>query len=174
MRFYRDPITNFWGNKAHFSYFWFLIVKKAQLNPTLYEHHKLFMNNWSLPSISKFFWFDISHALSNKGPAKRTQHFNAKSFNIVTRKRVAHFWPRLAHVWHTFGHPTATCYNMLDGFGSSSGYCKMLHTLGQLLYNISQHDPTLLQDVTLKCCVRLSCLVHFYFVFWISFQMNIL
>ena len=40
--------------------------------------------------------------------------------------------------------------------------------------SISQHDPTLLQDVTLKCCVRLSCLVHFYFVFWISFQMNIL
>ena len=31
--------------------------------------------------------------------------------------------------------------------------------------SISQHDPTLLQDVTLKCCVRLSCLVHFYFVF---------
>lgn len=101
---YRDPITNFWGNMAHFSYFWFLIVKKAQLNPTLYEHHKLFMNNWSLPSISKFFWFDISHALSNKGSAKRTQHFNAKSFNIVARKRVAHFWPRLAHVWPPYSN----------------------------------------------------------------------
>ena len=97
-------ITNLWGNMAHFSYFWFLIVKKAQLNPTLYEHHKLFMNNWSLPSISNFFWFDISHALSNKGPAKRTQHFNAKSFNIVARKRVAHFWPRLAHVWPPYSN----------------------------------------------------------------------
>ena len=109
-----------------------------------------------------FFWFDISYALSNKGPAKRTQHFNATSFNIV-----AHFWPRLAHVWPPYS-------NMLDGFGLSSGYCKMLRTLGQFLHSISQHDPTLLQDVTLKCCVRLSCSAHFHFVFWISFPMNVL
>ena len=73
------------------------------------------------------------------------------------------------HVWHTFGHPTETCCNMLDGFGLSSGYCKMLRTSGQFLHIISQHDPTLLQDVTLKCCVRLSCSAHFHFVFWISF-----
>ena len=39
--------------------------------------------------------------------------------------------------------------------------------------SISQHDPTLLQDVTLKCCVRLSCLVHFYFEYlfkWTYFR----
>ena len=92
--------------RKHGTFFILLIsdCKKTQLNPTLYEHHKLFMNNWSLPSISKFFWFDISHALCNKGPAKRTQHFNAKSFNIVARKRVAHFWPRLAHVWPPYSN----------------------------------------------------------------------
>ena len=27
---------------------------------------------------------------------------------------------------------------------------------GQLLDNISQQDPTILQDVALKCCVRLA------------------
>ena len=32
----------------------------------------------------------------------------------------------------------------------------MLRTFGQLLHNMSQHDPTMLQDVALKCCVRLA------------------
>ena len=31
----------------------------------------------------------------------------------------------------------------------------MLRAFGQLPHNISQHDPTMLQDVALKCCVRL-------------------
>ena len=123
------------------------------------------MNNWSFPSISEFFWFDISYALSNKGPAKRTQHFNATSFNIV-----ANFWPRLAHVWP----PYSNMLQHVGWFWIKLGYCKMLRTLGQLLHSISQHDPTLLQDVKLKCCVRLSCSAHFQFVFWISFQMNVL
>ena len=32
----------------------------------------------------------------------------------------------------------------------------MLRAFGQLLHNISQHDRTMLQDVALKCCVRLA------------------
>ena len=41
----------------------------------------------------------------------------------------------------------------------------MLRTFGQLLHNISQHDPTMLQDaalnVALKCCVRLAGPLNF-------------
>ena len=29
---------------------------------------------------------------------------------------------------------------------------EMLHTFGQLLHNISQHDPTMMRYVGLKCC----------------------
>ena len=31
----------------------------------------------------------------------------------------------------------------------------MLRTFGQLLHDISQHDPTMLQDAALKCCVEM-------------------
>ena len=166
MRFYRDPITNFWGNMAHFSYFWFLIVEKAKLNPallwasqTIYEQLKF----------SKYFWifFDLTQATHLAVKARP----NARNISMQHLSTLLHTF---GHVWQTFGHPTATCCNMLDGFGLSSGYCKMLRTLGQFLHSISQHDPTLLQDVTLKCCVRLSCSAHFHFVFWISFPMNVL
>ena len=34
--------------------------------------------------------------------------------------------------------------------------CKILRTFGHLLYNISKHDPTMFQEVALKCYLRLA------------------
>ncbi len=42
------------------------------------------------------------------GPAKQMQHFNATYSNIVAHKML-----------HTFGHPFATCCNMLGDVESS-------------------------------------------------------
>ena len=63
----------------------------------------------------------------------RPSQKHATSCNIVART-----------VLHTFGHPVATCCKMLDLVWKC---CKTLHTFGQLLYNILQRHPTILQDV---------------------------
>ena len=63
----------------------------------------------------------------------RPSQKHATSCNIVART-----------VLHTLGHPVATCCKMLDLVWKC---CKTLRTFGQLLYNILQRDPTILQDV---------------------------
>ena len=44
--------------------------------------------------------------------------------------------------------------SLFDVIGPSLEMVKLLCAFGQLLHNISQHDPTMLQDFALKCCVR--------------------
>ena len=57
----------------------------------------------------------MSKNVLSKGPAKRTQHLNATSCNIVAR-----------NVSNAFDHPVATCCKMLDGIGSSLKMVKFL------------------------------------------------
>ena len=66
-------------------------------------------------------------------------------------------------VFHTPIHPLLErCWTVLDQVQKWSNFCCnifgfcMLCSFSQLLHNISQHDPTILRDVAMKCCVRLT------------------
>ena len=56
---------------------------------------------------------------------------------------------------HMVFHPVTTRCEMFDGVGSSLKMVKFLLKwmlfFGQLLHNMPQHDPIVLQDVALKC-----------------------
>ena len=70
-------------------------------------------------------------SLTWKGLAKRSQHFNPTSCNIVGHNML-----------HAFGHPVAICCNMLDDVGSNLkavkffvqhfGCCMMLYSFGHV------------------------------------------
>ena len=59
-----------------------------------------------------------------KGLAKRSQHFNATSCNIVGHNML-----------HTFGHPVAICCNMLDDVGSNLKMVKFFTRLATFKQN---------------------------------------
>ena len=58
----------------------------------------------------------------------------------------------------------STIINHEDKVWSACG-CTMLHAFAWLFHNISQHDPTILQDAALKCCEALPGL---HFVLWLQ------
>ena len=71
----------------------------------------------------------VIYRVVSKGLAKRSQHFNTTSCNIVGHNML-----------DTFGHPVAICRNMLDDVGSNLktvkffvqnfGCCMMLYSCG--------------------------------------------
>ena len=72
-----------------------------------------------------------------KGLAKRSQHFNAISCNIVGR-----------YMLHTFGHRVAICCNMLDDVGSNLKTVKFSFNIFgfyMMLYSFGHVHATLLR-----------------------------
>ena len=71
---------------------------------------------------------------------------------------------------HTFGQPEATCGKTLVGVGQGLKMVKFLLQHFRMLQDAArvlptpsqhlQHDPTMLQDVSLKCCLRLAGLYN--------------
>ena len=79
-----------------------------------------------------------------KAPVKRSQHANSTYRNIVGRNML-----------RAFGHPVATCCNMLGVVGPNLTILKLEPTTP----NMSQHNmlrPTMLRYVALTCCDRLA------------------
>ena len=85
-----------------------------------------------------------------KGPTKQRQYVNTTSCDIVT-----------SNVLHTFDHPVATYWKMLDGVGSSLKMVKLLLQQFWIFQDVarvcpapSQHLKTRSNNVA-RCCVQI-------------------
>ena len=89
----------------------------------------------------------------SKAPAKRSQHVNATYRNIVGRNML-----------RAFGHPVATCCDVLGVVGSNLTIFKPEPTTPNMLQHIATRwpnarnmlRPTVLRCVALACCDRLA------------------
>ena len=105
------------------------------------------------------FYSSIAH-VAGQGkhlrPDKTHTLFQRNILQHCCAQRVTRVWPPCRNMLQDVGWRWIKFKNDQIFVATFFGCCKLLRAFVQLLHNISQHDPTMLQDVALECCVRLA------------------
>ncbi len=150
---YHDRIWTTNCEKAHRSGFWGPAKRRQHFHATDINivAHSMLDNVGSSLKMVKFFSQHLATFLNVAWSCTRlatfAQHCCAGARALVRNCAIQHnatYCNRVAkRVQHVVYNNVALCS------------VQMLRAFGQLLHNISQHDPTMLGYVAFKCCVRL-------------------